>query len=181
MFVSLTHLLLDYGQVLDVGQVKSEHRHPHGDNASVIGGRRSSKNAQQRTHPSAMTLGKQKRVQIYPRRKHSPDAKTFTGRKTPIGRKNTHRTQEHPSDREEIIHLTSVKQNVSTDAPSNYRHHESRYVGQISSDCEHIPAAVSPVQATIIAVPSTVQTHPHQYPAFAYSPVIPTIDARSIR
>ena len=98
MFVSLTHLLLDYGQVLDVGQVKSEHRHPHGDNASVIGGRRSSKNAQQRTHPSAMTLGKQKRVQIYPRRKHSPDAKTFTGRKTPIGRKNTHRTQEHPSD-----------------------------------------------------------------------------------
>lgn len=71
--------------------------------------------------------------------------------------------------------------NVSTDAPSNYRHHESRYVGQISSDCEHIPAAVSPVQATIIAETSTVQTHPHQYPAFAYSPVIPTIDARSIR
>lgn len=122
-----------------------------------------------------MTLSKQKRVQIYPRRKHSPDAKTFTGRK------NTHRTQEHPSDREEIIHLTSVKQNVSTDAPSNYRHHESRYVGQISSDCEHIPAAVSPVQATIIAETITVQTHPHQYPAFAYSPVIPTIDARSIR
>ena len=87
IFVSLTHLLLDYGQVLDVGQAKSEHRHPHGDNASVIGGRRSSKNAQQRTHPSAMTLGKQKRVQIYPRRKHSPDAKTLTGRK------NTHRTQ----------------------------------------------------------------------------------------
>ena len=90
-----------------------------------------------------------------------PAAQTLTGRK------NTHRTQKHPpdakhpSDREEIIHLTSVKQNVSTDAPSNYRHHESRYVGQISSDCEHIPAAVSPVQATIIAETITVQTHPH--------------------